>query len=129
MNGGIHKDRTPSKQSLLRSPCPLSSDHVVPVIELKRGTEISRHFNPRPAGGGAGSAPPPVFSRITPKLLQISTQNLVYLILHRFDIESPNLVEIGRIFFFEKLTFLWGHCTPILTKIGSMLRNSPKIVF
>ena len=29
----------------------------------------------------------------------------------------------------EKLTFLWGHFTPILTKIGSMSRTSPKIGF
>ena len=28
--------------------------------------------------------------------------------------------------YFEKLTFLWGHFTPILNKFGSMLINSPK---
>ena len=42
--------------------------------------------NPRPAGGRGRIWPPPGFSKITPKPLQISTHNLVYLILHQFDI-------------------------------------------
>ena len=57
-----------------------------------------RFLNPRPAGGGGRICPPPGFSKITPKPLQISTQNLVYLILHQFDIEWPNLVESARKF-------------------------------
>ena len=68
------------------------------------------------------------FSRITPKPLQISTKNAMCLVLHQCDIEWPNFVEIGRNIF-EKLTFLSGHFTPILTKTGSMLRNLPKIEF
>ena len=80
---------------------------------------------PAPRWGGP-NLPPPGFPKITPKLLHILTQNLVYLILRQFDIEWPNFVEIGRNIF-EKFTFLWGHSTPISTKNGSMLRNSPKI--
>ena len=79
--------------------------------------------NPRLAGGGRIC--PSWFSRIAQKLLHISTQNLVCLIIHQFDMEWPNFVEIGGNIF-EKLTFLWGHFTSILTKIGSILRNSPK---
>ena len=41
------------------------------------------------------------------------------------------MIKFGRngsdFFFFEKLTFMRGHFTSILTKIGLMLRNSPKI--
>ena len=49
-----------------------------------------------PLGEGQNLQPAPSwFSRITPKPLQISTQNLVYLILHHFDIECSNFVEIG----------------------------------
>ena len=55
-------------------------------------------INTRPTGGGQ-NLPPPVFFRVTPKPLQISTWNLVHFILHRFDIEWPSLVEIGRKFF------------------------------
>ena len=44
-------------------------------------------LNPRPAEGGQNLSHPVFFFRITPKPLQISTQNLMYLILHRFDIE------------------------------------------
>ena len=39
---------------------------------------------------------PPTFSRIfaiTPKLLQISTRNLRYLILHQFDIDRASFIE------------------------------------
>ena len=82
--------------------------------------------NPYPAGGK--NLPPSWVFWITPKPLQISTQTLVYLLLHQFDIAWQNLVDIGRTIF-EKLTFLWGHFTPILTKTGSMSRNSPKIGF
>ena len=32
LNGGIHKDRAPAKQSLLRWPCPLPSDRAIPVL-------------------------------------------------------------------------------------------------
>ena len=63
-------------------------------------------FNPRLAGGRQNLPPAPSwFSRITPKPLQISTQNLAYLILHQFDIEWPNFVEISENFF-EKLIFV-----------------------
>ena len=32
LNGGIHKDRAHVKQSLLRWPCPLTSDRVIPAL-------------------------------------------------------------------------------------------------
>ena len=32
LNGGIDEDRAPTKQSLLRWPCPLPSDRAIPVL-------------------------------------------------------------------------------------------------
>ena len=46
-------------------------------------------------------------------------------ILHRMTKVCRNRLEN----FWEIYVFLWGHFTPILTKIGSVLRNSPKIRF
>ena len=89
-----------------------------------------RQVNPRPAGGGR-ICPLLDFLNNSKTVADIDTlflfgvPYLVYLILHQFDIEWPNFVEIGQKIF-EKLTCLWGHFTPILTKIGSMLRNSQK---
>ena len=83
-------------------------------------------LNLRPVGG-AESAPSWFFQNNSKTVADIDT-NLVCLMLHRFDIEWLNLVEVGRKMF-EKLTFMWDHFTPILFKIGAMLRNSPKIEF
>ena len=44
-----------------------------------------KYINLHPAEGQ--NLPPPGFSRIILKLMQISTQHLVYLILHQFDIK------------------------------------------
>ena len=52
------------------------------VVEITPGPG---RVNPRPAGGGQILPPSWIFS-ITPKPLQLPTQNLVYLILHQFDI-------------------------------------------
>ena len=32
LNGMIHKERAPAKQSLLRWPCPLPSEDAIPVL-------------------------------------------------------------------------------------------------
>ena len=49
-----------------------------------------------PLGGGQ-NLPPPGFPKITPKPLQVSTQSLVYHILHQFEIEWPNLfISAGK---------------------------------
>ena len=32
LNGGIHNDRAPAMQSLLRWPCPLPSDRAIHVL-------------------------------------------------------------------------------------------------
>ena len=59
--------------------------------------------NPRPAVGAESA--PSWFFRITIKPLQISTQNLLYLILHQCYIECPILIEIVRIFFLKNRCF------------------------
>ena len=61
-------------------------------------------LNPRPAGGGAESAPPSRFSPITSKRVTTATSNFQYLIIHQFDTFPENLSEIRRKIF-EKLTF------------------------
>ena len=54
------------------------------------------HF---PLGGRICHAP--VFFQNYSKTVAGSTLNLVYLILHQFDIKLPNFVEIGWNFFLE----------------------------
>ena len=89
------------------------------------GLDYSK-FNTRPAGGG----------RICPSWFFQNKSKTVADIDNKFGVPYPTAiwhsmtkfsVEIGPIFFI--LTFLWGYFTPILTKIGSMLRSSPKIEF
>ena len=83
-------------------------------------------YNTRPAGE-AESAPSYFFQNNSKTVADIDTKfGVPYLtsIWHRMTKFGWNQSD-----FSEKLTFLWGHFTPILTKIGSMLRNSPKIEF
>ena len=89
-------------------------------------TAPARRGLTRAALGREQNLSPFCFSSITPKPLQISTQNLLHLIPHQSDIECSNFVEIDRKIV-EEFTFLWGHFTPILTQIGSVLRNSSTI--
>ena len=52
---------------------------------------LTRHW----LGDGRFTLPPrPGVSSIIPKLLQLATQNLVYLILHQFDIDGATFVKI-----------------------------------
>ena len=50
LNGGIHKDRAPAKQSLLRWPCPLPSDRAIPVVWQNLESNVYVRTWPRTAG-------------------------------------------------------------------------------
>ena len=74
-------------------------------------------LNPRPAVGQ--NLPPPHYRifAITPKPLQILTRNLGHLILHQFDFDYSNLIEISSKMF-EQFAVLWRHYKPFLVKIA-----------
>ena len=42
LNGRIHKDKAPAKQSLLRWPCPLPSDRAIPDLWQNLEPKVQR---------------------------------------------------------------------------------------
>ena len=42
LSGGIHKNRVPAKQSLLRWPCPLPSDRAILVLWQNLESNVKR---------------------------------------------------------------------------------------